>query len=227
VDALATVVAALIGAALGSIGAVVVQGWIEQKRDSERLREALVERHLLALQEGVEGLWFRLDNVANRGGRGVMHRGDPTYWEITSVYALGRALGAERLLGLDGVSPQIAAAWPELGEALATHRIDRRVKDTFGDDLFHYDIVLLAEGVLLQSEDGANIRLMMYAEFRRAFNDESTGLRESVEPAIKALNSMDLDQNRRIRAALTALASALSEVTGVPRTVPAPPTPPA
>jgi len=225
-DALATVVAALIGAALGSIGAVVVQGWIEQNRDSRRLKEALVERHLLALQEAVESLWFRLDNVANQGGRGIMNRNDPTYWEITSVYALGRALGAERLLGLEGVFPRVATAWPELGGVLTENRIDRRVKDVFGDALFHYEIVLLAEGVLLKNQDGANMRLMTYSEFRRTFHDESSGLRESVAPAIDALESMDREQNEQIRDCLSGIATELSKVTEVPRTIPARPAAP-
>jgi hypothetical protein len=226
VDALATVVAALIGAALGSIGAVVVQSWMEQGRESERIKDALVERHLLALQEAVESLWYRLKNVADEGGAKVMKETDLTYWETTNVYALGRALAAERLVGLDGAFPRIKAAWPELGKALANHRIDRRVKDTFGDRLFHYEIVLLAEGVLLQSEDGAKIRLMMYTEFRREFNDESTGLRSSVRRGIEALESMSKEENKEIRATLLPLAIELSKVTGVPSTIPPPPKPP-
>jgi hypothetical protein len=222
VDALATVVAALIGAALGSIGAVVVQSRVEEKRESERLKDALRDRHLLALQDAVESLWYRLKNVAEDEGAQLLKKIDPVYYETTNAYALGRALAAERLVALDGVFPQIAAAWPELGETLTTNRLDRCVKDTFGDRLFHYDIVLLAESVLRQSGDGANLRFLMYTEFRREFNDEATGLRSSVTRAIKVLNSLGEEESNRIRDSLSKLATELSEVTEVHTTVASP-----
>ena len=56
---LATLVAALIGASVGSIGAVLVADWRKGKAEASERREALTQRYLFQFQT-VESLWFRL-----------------------------------------------------------------------------------------------------------------------------------------------------------------------
>jgi hypothetical protein len=100
---MATVLAALIGAFFGSIGAVAFQEWLRARRERREHREVLVHRYLFQLQDAVEALWHRVYNVRHEGGKGAM---TPAYQASTTVYALGRVLAAERVLTLEGVYPQ-------------------------------------------------------------------------------------------------------------------------
>jgi hypothetical protein len=118
---LASLLAALIGAAAGSIGAVITSDWRKRKAETSERREAFVQRYLFQLQDAAETLWYRLDNVSRRGGRLVM---DDAYFETTTLYALGRVLAIERLLALEGAYPQLERLYPGLGEFLMQHRID-------------------------------------------------------------------------------------------------------
>ena len=86
---LVSLLAALIGAGVGSIGAVLTSERVRQKHETTERRQAFAQRYLFQLQDAAETLWFRLDNVARRGGRFVM---DDDYFETTSLYALGRVL---------------------------------------------------------------------------------------------------------------------------------------
>jgi len=68
----ATILAALIGAMIGSVGSILLDAWLRGNREKKRKRDELVQRYLLQLQDAVEGLWYRIDNLARRGGRTVM-----------------------------------------------------------------------------------------------------------------------------------------------------------
>src|SRR5437870_10810424 len=77
---------------------------LAEESEKAKRRSALVSRYLFQLQDAVEALWFRLNNLSAQGGRAVM---DKTYFEMTTLYALGRVLASERILALEGVYPQL------------------------------------------------------------------------------------------------------------------------
>jgi hypothetical protein len=106
-----TVVAALVGAFSGGWA----QHWWTQRAELKKRRETLVQRYLIQHQDAVEALWFRLHNLANQGGRAVM---TDHYFEVTTMYALGRVLAIERIMALDGVHPQLDAIDSGLAEYL-------------------------------------------------------------------------------------------------------------
>jgi hypothetical protein len=67
-----TIVAALIGSVIGSVGAVLADHWMTGRSEKFHKREMLVQRYLFQLQDALELLWFRLRNLAYFGGQFVM-----------------------------------------------------------------------------------------------------------------------------------------------------------
>jgi hypothetical protein len=55
-----TLVAAFIGALVGSIGSVLVEELLRRRREEREQRKALIRRFLFPLQDAVEALWHRL-----------------------------------------------------------------------------------------------------------------------------------------------------------------------
>lgn len=73
---------------------------------------------------------------------------DPGYWDVTTLYALGRALAAERMLALEGIHVVIAEQFPELADSMRGQGVDEIVRDAF-HQLFHYHRLALAESCLI------------------------------------------------------------------------------
>jgi hypothetical protein len=72
-------------------------------------RRLLARRYLFQLEDAVASLRHRVDNWAYRGGLEFSEGRFPGYWEVTSLYAVARALGAERILDLEGVYVELQA----------------------------------------------------------------------------------------------------------------------
>jgi hypothetical protein len=118
-------IAAIIGAAIGAIATaagVIVQAVLKNRADAQQRREAwendrerqrreLVQRYLFQLQDAVVSLRSRLKNWAWRGGQAYSESVDPGYWDVTTLYALGRALAAERIFSLEGVSRRSSSSF--------------------------------------------------------------------------------------------------------------------
>ena len=66
---MASLIAALIGAGIGSIGAVLVGDARKQRAERAERRELVVQRYLFQLQDSAESLWYRLKNLAYEHGR--------------------------------------------------------------------------------------------------------------------------------------------------------------
>jgi hypothetical protein len=194
-------VTAIIGAALGA--AAVISNTLVQARlstqadarrrqedrdsDQKRQRGELARRYLFQLQDAVVSLQKRLENWAHHGGEPWAESVDPGYWDITTLYALGRALAAERVLALEGVYTVIAG---------------------------HFHRLALAESLLDQRHDG--YRLLMYTEWRQRYEDPSSGLDRLLEPTLTSLRALspekDLD---RLIQSLGGIASEVGNAVGV------------
>jgi hypothetical protein len=205
---ISTMISALIGAAVGSLGAVLVQHGLSQRAELKRRREVLVQRYLCQLQDAVESLWYRLDNLANMGGRGVMK--DP-YYEYTMLYALGKALASERILILDGVYAQLKDAYPLFSEYLRPHLIEDELGLIVSN---HYDRIALAEALI--EREGDHCRTCTYLDFRSRYETEGSQEAKWLAPAKEAIQSLPKEQMQALLHDLRELAIRLAEHTRIP-----------
>jgi hypothetical protein len=203
---LASLLAALIGAGAGSIGAVLTSDWRKQKAERSERRAAFVQRYLFQLQDACETLWYRLDNVSRRGGRLVM---DDEYFETTTLYALGRVLAIERFMALEGAYPQLEPLYPGLGDFLMRHRIDYGLS---GTGFNQYDRITLGEAVA--EREGDRFRTSTYLEFRRRYESQESREKEWLAPARNAVQSLPEWKTDGLKEELQTIALRISHDTG-------------
>jgi hypothetical protein len=235
-------IAAIIGAAIGAIATaagVIVQAVRGNRADAVRRREAresdqerqrreLTQRYLFQVQDAVISLRMRLENWAKRGGRRWAESVDPGYWDITTLYALGRALAAERILSLEGVYAAIDQQFPGLAESLRRASVERAVGDRLRR-LFYYHRLALAESMLDRRPEG--YRVLLYTEWRRRYEDPSLGLDRLLEPTTASLQGLSPERDlEQLIKSLDNIASSLAKATSLPHVpehqeLPAPPQP--
>jgi hypothetical protein len=196
-DLVVTLSGALIGALIGSIGAVFVSHLLTMRREENRAREELVQRHLFQLQDATESLWYRLHNLAFQGGRVAMR--DPEYFKFTTLYSLGKLLAVERILALEGIYSQLDDAYgeapmllrleqylwkarieqrPKLGEYLREHRTD--LKLTHIGQFQQYDRIFLAEAAIEGEQE--RFRASTFVEFVKRYEATGSSEKEWLEP---------------------------------------------
>jgi hypothetical protein len=161
----------------------------EQDRRIDDRRLELARRYLFAFQEAVDSLCYRLENQRQRAGRSYAESKDPGYWATTTVYAVARALGAERLLSLDGIYPDLDALAGGREHSLRPRTVDDLVNRAIGRQLLFYHRLTLAESVLSRESDGW--RVITYSEFRRRHDTPEWNLRLVADPAAEALDGLD------------------------------------
>lgn len=213
-DPWATIVAALIGAGLGSVGAKIYENVSRRRAEREELRREVVERYLLQLQESVDDLWHRLDNLKNWGGRRVM---TDEYFEISTLYALGRVLAYERIFLLDGIYPRFERLHPDAGKAL--HKKLRHLDEQLSHRNFHrYDRLALAESVLERVEDYS--RTSTYLEFKQRYTAENSLERASLTLAKQHIAAWSNKELAELLKNLRDIAHQVADQTGLPSTIP-------
>jgi hypothetical protein len=202
-DAVITLVAVLAGA----VATFVIQ---ELRAERER-RDVLLKRYLAQLQDACESLWYRLRNLAYERADTAS---DPDYLVTTTMYTLGRTLGIERMLALEGLYPEIWKRFPMLKSVLDRRVVDEAVSATtkMSRELQHYDRVALAEAVV--ERDGESFRQSTFLEFRRRVEGEGSE-RQWWEPARQSVAALQNQQGAvtPLMTALKTLAVALSPVT--------------
>lgn len=184
----------------------------ERREEEAKIREreafrALTRRYLFQLQESVESLRYRVQNWAHESGREISDLTDPGYWEPTTLYAFGRALGAERVLSLEGVYVELAQA----GREFEAFQVQNAVKKVMGDEVFFYHLLALAESALERDPDG--FHLLTYTEFRRRYDNDEASLREYLRPASEALMGLVDDEVADMKKPLDAVIQQLDHVT--------------
>src|SRR5215208_123611 len=138
----------LVGAAIG--GAFALAGtWLQgreaasvelarsQRVARDELNSAqreLAQRYLFQLDDAVDSLRYRIRNWAKRSGETFSERRDPGYWRITTLYAFGRALAAERVLALEGVYVQLG----RVGTSFAPRQVEDAAASAMQGRLFYY-----------------------------------------------------------------------------------------
>jgi hypothetical protein len=188
--AVSDAIPALAGAVIGGV-ATGFGSWLQARTanraevrryqyQEEKARRAMTRRYLFQLQDSVDSLRRRMDNWVRRGGELIVS--DPAYWEVTTLYALGRALAAERILSLEGAYVEISG---DLRTFLPAHSVDRAIASVLGHKFFFYHRLALAEAMLEREPNG--YRLLVFSEFRRRYDDPGWGLRDALASAGKSL----------------------------------------
>ena len=114
------------------------------------------------------------------------------YFELTTLYVLGRVLASERIVGLDGIYPLLNNLYPRLTDVFR-NRIDK----TLGKlGLKQYDRIALAEALI--EIDGSNFGLSTYLEFRRKYEIDEPQERKWLEPARLAIRALSTENVRQI-----------------------------
>lgn len=206
----ATILAALIGSVIGSLGAVLFESRLKRRAEETARREILVRRYLFQLQDAAESLWFRLYNLNFQDGRGVM---DDEYFANTMLYALGRVLAIERILVLEGIYPELEALYPELGEFLKANRLDPKLADT----VYQYHRLALAESMIERAEDG--FRPSTYLEFRRRYESSEHGEQQWLAPALEGIRSLQKETYEELMSSLHTVTARLISETGLPTAI--------
>jgi hypothetical protein len=225
-------ISGLLGAIVG--GLAVIAGAVLQTRNAARLQQQeaarqekqrriesaaflqerqrmLARRYLYQLGDAVDSLLHRVDNWAHRGGPGFAERRHPGYWEVTSLYVVSRALGAERVLALEGVYVELDALTSNEDAKLPQRAVEEAVRKAFGQNLFYYHRLALAEAVLDRSGD--EFRILTYSEFLRRYEDPEWNLKSFLEPALQAFNSLRQERLEKLEGSLRGLSKCIKELT--------------
>ena len=181
-------------------------------------RRILGRRYLFQLGDAVDSLRQRINNWAYRGGLEYSEGRFPGYWEVTSLYAVARALGAERILDLEGVYVELLAVSPDVADKLPRHAVEKAVTKTFV--LFRYHRMALAEAVLDRSDD--EYRLLIYSEFLRRYEDPEWNLKSLLEPVRQAFSSTEKEQFKTLEESLVRLSVSIADLTTSPNGAKAP-----
>jgi hypothetical protein len=208
-QSLVGVIAVLAGAA----ATYFLQAW----RARRERRNLLLTRYLAQLQDACESLWYRLRNLAYE--RASLASSE-AYLVTTTMYTLGRALGLERMLALEGLYPEIWKGFPELKGSLSRRRIDRAVEETtkaYGLELQHYDRLALAEAAVEHHDD--EFRPSTLLEFRRRIEGAESEWWEPARKAVTALQDSG-DCVSSLMETLEKLVLALSKVTEIDSALP-------
>jgi hypothetical protein len=172
-------------------------------------RRLLARRYLYQLGDAVDLLRRRVDNWAHHGGLEFSEVQYPGYWEVTSLYAVARALGAERILDLEGVYVELQALSSDEAANLPRGAVDQAVKEAFG--FFRYHRLALAEAVL--DRTGDEFRLLIYSEFLRRYEDPKWNLKSLLEPARQAFVSIRKEKFEKLERSLASLSKCIEDLT--------------
>jgi hypothetical protein len=191
---LSYILPALIGAMGGSIGGNFLTDWFARRTEKERIRRELVDKYLIQLQDNLESLWFRLDNMKYQDG---LQKMTDYYYEISTLYILGSVLAHNRILAYEGVYTKMEKLIPGLGNFL------RDKMNQFGSYLdkidpnihfYQYDRIALAEAVMSFNDERHFIA--SYLQFGKQYEDPSSNLKTILSPAkefISKIKSKELD----------------------------------
>ena len=210
-----TIVAVLIGAIIGSVGAVLLAQYFNLKSEKRRRQEILTERYLFQLQDALAMLWYRLKNVAFQGGRDYMFHvfGSDDYYLSTTLYAIGKVLAIERIFVLEAVYPQLDAAYSKLGKYFKEGHRHRKMLDF---NIFQWELYLLAEAIIVH--EGDLFRTITYLEFRHRY--EAGEFKEWLKPAIDGIDSLTTEWMVEQMLAIHLLAHQITKYTNIFSTIP-------
>ena len=136
---------------------------------------------------------------------------EPGYWEVTSLYAVARALGAERILALGGIYVELDALSSNEDTKFPERSVEEAVRGALGQNLFCYHRLALAEAVL--DRVGDELRRLTYPEFLRRYEDPEWNLKSLLEPSRQAFGSLSKERLKVLEQSLKGLSKRIQAVT--------------
>jgi hypothetical protein len=208
-----TILSALVGAVIGSIGSTLISILLSRRAEKRRSYQNLVQKYLLYLQDSIESLLYRFQNIKQRGGEKAMKS---TYYEPTTLYALAKVLALKHILATEGVYSSIENVRRGLGTYL------RNELETFDKNLdkfnwllktsfYRYERQLLAETVLEKEEQSS--RISSFLNFRKGYNDKD--VITLLAPARQFVSQLDKSAVSEIMEQLYNIVEKLEPETGV------------
>jgi hypothetical protein len=182
----ATIIAALIGAVIGSLGAKLVEELLRRRAEKLSLEHTLINQYLLQLEDAIESLWYRLQ-ILHKIGFESQVAADPNF-EGSLLYSLACVLAHRRILLLEGGYSKMEQVKPGLGSDLNKSLIGidsiSETRETM-PQFFRYDRITLAETVIRRNGD--RLGTYTYIEFKKQYEDINSGIEKSLKPAKKFL----------------------------------------
>jgi hypothetical protein len=211
-NGMVAIIAALIGAVIGSVGTQILADYLLRRRERRQRESDLIRSHLFQLEDAALSLLHRLRNVMyQEGRRKIENRSDGKAYYVTStLYLLGSFLAHKRLLLLHGNYAVLDDLYPGEGARLRDRleTMERHLDpQAEGEEFFRQDRLALAESVMRWNSNG--LRICSSLEFREAYEDrkqtlirrarKQTLIRHALQPAEKfVLNSLEKEAENLI-----------------------------
>jgi hypothetical protein len=144
-----------------------------------------------------------------------------SYYEVSTLYALGRVLAYERILLWDGVYPQLKRLKkfePGLGSFLKSTLRD--LDNRLDEGKFHrYDRLALAEAAM--ERDPGFLRTRTYLEFKHRYEAPNSVMRTALMPAKNFIENLSETESvfDELLKILKNVTKELSDTTEVPTTI--------
>lgn len=190
-------------AGLGAAAATVFQHFFQRYAETRRLRRELIETRLLQLQNAVESLYYRANNLLGHSGKETMSE---EYYRRTTVFALARILAHELIFASTGVYAKLEND-NELKRNIksALHRLNSAM-DAHGFQ--YYNRVLLGEMAMDRE------RVVLLSEFLDRWSDPRFHV--AVASASRFVEKVDHVRLALIRDIAGEVVNRLKKTTGVP-----------
>jgi len=193
----------LLIAGLGAAIATVFQHFFQRYAESQRVRREIVESRLLQLQNSVESLYYRANNLLGWAGKATMSE---DYYRKTSVFALARVLGHELLFASSGVYAKLGKDTElKFHIKAALHNLN----SAMDDHGFQYYYRLLLAEMVTESD-----RVISLNEFLDRWSDPRFSL--AVTAASNFVEKIDALRLGRIRNLSVEIVDCHKKTTGVP-----------
>jgi hypothetical protein len=193
----------LLFGALGALAGACVQYYFQRRTASRQEKKEVIETQLLQLQNSVESLYYRLNNLQFWSGKAVM---SDDYYTNTWLYIVGRVLAHENQLVVKGIYAKLDYDNSLKRELkLRMHNINWGLDD---NGFLYYHRVQLAE--MIMDKD----RIITYTEFLDRLSLPVYS--NTVASALKYLQYAQKSSFEKIRIESEALVNTLQKCTKVP-----------
>lgn len=211
------IVSVVIAAFGGTIVGAFLNYLFTTRLQIRQTRNEIVHSYIVQLQDAVESLLYRLNNISNLSGRQVM---DKEYFLVSTLYALGPLLAVKQSYTMNGIHSKAETISTKLGNSIKEKLevIDDKLNDLNYEisplhSFFRYDRQLLGESIL--SGQGERLELKSFLDFRNEYENPASTLKEFLSPGIELISSLKKGDWNPVLDELQAISNELALVTGI------------
>lgn len=197
---------ALIFAGLGTFMGALIQYYFQRRSVAQQERREIIEVYLLQLQNAVESLYYRLNNLLDWGGKTFMA---DDYYRTTSTYIFARILAQENLLITQGIYAKLS--YDERFKRSLKFHLHSLNRGLDNQNFLYYHRVQLAEMLVREGE------LINYTDFLALLDQNQTTV--AVVKAEEFIVSASNQQLEMLRQQAKTLVYLLESKTRVPSAI--------